>query len=82
EHIDRVRSVLSAADHPGYYYRMGAAWALSFCFVKFPERTEPFLFADRPDKDVRSKAIQKICDSHRVDKAVKERLKLRKRQIG
>ncbi|MDR3283096.1 MAG: DNA alkylation repair protein [Candidatus Methanoplasma sp.] len=81
DHIDAVLDVLSSACHPGYYYKMGSAWAISVCFVKFPEKTEPVLFADALDKEIRDKAIQKICDSRRVDKADKERLKLRKRRL-
>jgi 3-methyladenine DNA glycosylase AlkD len=79
EHIDEVLSILSTAHHNGYYYKMGAAWALSFCFIKYPEKTEPFLFADTLDKDIRNKAVQKICDSFRVGKEDKERLKEKKK---
>jgi 3-methyladenine DNA glycosylase AlkD len=79
EHIDDVLSILSSRYHKGYYYKMGAAWALSFCFIKYPEKTEPYLFVDTLDKEIRNKAIQKVCDSFRVEKDVKERLKTKKR---
>ncbi|MDR0309517.1 MAG: DNA alkylation repair protein [Candidatus Methanoplasma sp.] len=79
DHIDDVLRSLTSRYHPGYYYRMGAAWALADCFIKFPEKTEPMLFLDSLDKDIRNKAVQKISDSFRVSKEDKERLKDRKR---
>ncbi len=79
EHINDVLDILTTRYHEGYYYRMGAAWTLSYCYIKFPEITEPMLFVDTLDKDIRNKAIQKISDSFRVDKDDKDRLKAKKK---
>lgn len=81
EHIDDMLNLLTTKNHEGYYYKMGAAWTLSFCYIKFPEKTEPMLFVDTLDKDIRNKAIQKISDSFRVEKEAKDRLKARKRTM-
>lgn len=81
EHIDEVLRLLTSRYHPGYYYKMGAAWALSFCYIKYPERTEPMLFLESLDKDIRNKAVQKISDSFRVSKEDKERLKAKKKML-
>ena len=78
EYIDRVLEILEKYHHDGYYYKMGAAWTLSFCFIKYPERTEPVLFSEKLDNDIRNKAVQKISDSYRVEKSEKERLKAKK----
>ncbi len=75
EHIDEVLSLNVEKYHPGYYYRMGAAWTLSFCFIKYPEKTEVALFREELDIDIRKKAVRKVCDSFRVDDHVKVLLK-------
>ncbi|MDR2698181.1 MAG: DNA alkylation repair protein [Candidatus Methanoplasma sp.] len=79
EHIDDVLKLLTSKYHAEYYYKMGAAWALSECFIKYPERTEPMLFSDSLDKEIRNKAVQKISDSFRVSKEDKDRLKTKKK---
>ena len=73
--IDRVLEAAANADHEGYYVKMAAAWAISVCFVKFPEKTRPLLMKDRLDAVTRKKAIQKIRDSYRVSREEKEWLK-------
>ena len=80
-HIDEVLGLLTTRYHPGYYYKMGAAWALSTCYIKHKERTERMLFVDSLDDEIRNKAVQKISDSFRVSKEDKERLKAKKRSM-
>ena len=43
EHLDPFLELLGAIRHDAYYVRMGIAWAVSVCYVKFPERTEEWL---------------------------------------
>ena len=73
--IDRILDILVQVEHEGYYVKMAAAWAISVCFVKFPEKTRPLLAAGQLDPKTRQKAIQKIRDSYRVSKEEKEWLK-------
>ena len=80
-HIDEVLRLLTTKCHQGYYYKMGAAWALSFCYIKYPEKTESALFVNTLDSEIRNKAIQKISDSFRVSKEDKERLKAKKKML-
>ena len=82
DYIDIVLSILSSAYHEGYYFKMGSAWTLSYCFIKYPDKTEPFLFLPSLDKEIRNKAVQKICDSYRVDKETKTKLKEKKAHIN
>ena len=81
EHIDDVLRLLTTKYHQGYYYKMGAAWTLSYCYIKYPEKTEPMLFKDTLDKEIRNKTVQKISDSFRVSKEDKERLKAKKKSL-
>ncbi|MDR1167527.1 MAG: DNA alkylation repair protein [Heliobacteriaceae bacterium] len=79
EHIEEVLKILGNFGHEGYYARMAAAWALSVCYVKFPEKTFVYLQKSNLDKWTYNKAIQKIVESFRVDKESKEVLKTMRR---
>ena len=54
---------------------MAVAWAVSVCYVKFPEKTRAFLLNNELDDFTHNKSIQKIRESYRVSKAEKEELK-------
>ncbi len=71
EHIGELLSLYDSIRHEGYYVRMAVAWALSECFVKFPEQTMMCLKQNSLDKFTYNKALQKITESYRVDAATK-----------
>lgn len=79
DHVDRILELVSSKKHDGYYYKMAVAWCLSFCYIKYPEKTEPFIFG--LEKDVMTMAVRKICDSYRVDADDKERLKIKRKAM-
>ena len=79
EHIDEILKIFGGAHHDGYYAKMGNAWAISMCYVKFPQKTRKFLENDTLDDFTHNKAIQKIRESYRVSKEEKEDLKTLKR---
>ncbi|MFA6804753.1 MAG: DNA alkylation repair protein [Candidatus Methanomethylophilaceae archaeon] len=81
DHIKDVLELLTSHYNPGYYYRMGAAWCLSFCYIHYPELSEPYIFSDKLDTDIMSRTVSKICDSYRVEKEDKVRLKGLKKEI-
>ena len=81
EHIGELLSLYDSIRHEGYYVRMAVAWALSVCFVKFPERTLAYLKQNSLDKFTYNKALQKITESYRVDAATKEVIRGMKRKI-
>ena len=78
--IDRILKELDAIRHEGYYVKMAVAWAVSVCFVKFPEKTKEFLHDDHMDDFTHNKSIQKIRESFRVSKEDKEWVKTLKRE--
>ena len=80
EHLDELFSLYDGIRHEGYYVRMAVAWALSACFVKFPERTLAYLKQNSLDKFTYNKALQKITESYRVDAATKEVIRGMKRK--
>lgn len=79
EHLGELFSLYDGIRHEGYYVRMAVAWALSACFVKFPERTLAYLKQNSLDKFTYNKALQKITESYRVDAATKDVIRAMKR---
>lgn len=74
-YIDEVLELLADSRHDAYYVKMADAWALSVCYIRFPQKTEPILERETLDFDIRKKAVQKIRESLRISKEEKERLK-------
>lgn len=80
EYIDHILIYSDTFRHEGYYAKMAMAWLLSICFVKFPEKTMSHLEQSNLDNWTYNKALQKIVESLRVDKATKEIIKGMKRK--
>jgi 3-methyladenine DNA glycosylase AlkD len=72
EHFDRIK-------HEGYYARMAVAWLISAYYTAFPEITLAYLKDSKLDSFTYNKAIQKIRESLKVDKATKDMLRAMKR---
>ena len=79
-YIDYLFEHFSALRNEAYYVKMAVAWAVSVCYVKFPEKTESFLKEETLDVFTHNKALQKIRESYRVTREDKERLKGLKRK--
>ena len=75
EHVKDVISELDSVDNDGYYFRMGKAWALSVCFVKYPDVTMPYLEGCDMDPETMRMTVRKICDSYRATDEMKRRVK-------
>jgi len=71
---------LDKVEHPGYYVKMAVAWAVSVCFIKFPEETLPFLKNNHLDDFTYNKALQKITESLRIDQEMKALIQTMKRK--
>lgn len=77
EYIDRVLEMLFNMKQDDYYAMMGIAWALATAYAKFPEQTKAALDWEWP-KNTLNKAIQKMCESYRVNE--EDKIELRKRK--
>lgn len=75
EYIYRVFEKLDSIHHEAYYVKMAVAWAVSICYIKYPEKTYSYLESCKLDNFTFNKAIQKIRESYRVPKEDKENLK-------
>lgn len=79
-YIDRVLLLLDSAKHEGYYVKMAAAWAISICFIKYPEKTMAYLKSNTLDDFTYNKALQKITESFRINKEPKTLIRSMKRK--
>ena len=78
-YIDKVLKITDNYQKNKYYANMAVAWALSICFTKYPLKTFQFLKITKLDNWTYNKTIQKICESNKVDKKRKEKIKKLKR---
>ncbi len=67
--FDRVSGL---AERDEYYIRMGIAWLLCDCFIKYPTATTSYMLSSNLPKWTYNKTISKICDSYRVNEETKE----------
>ena len=79
EHITPLLSSYGEIHRNEYYVRMAVAWALSECFVKFPQETLSCLKTKISDDFTYRKAVQKILESYRVDNATKNMIRSMRR---
>lgn len=80
EHIDSLLTYADSFCHDAYYARMGMAWMISICFIKFPEKTMEYLKQSKLDNWTYNKSLQKTIESLRVDKETKDVLRNMKRR--
>ncbi len=81
EYIDEVLKLVDKFKDDRYYARMAVAWLVSICYIKYPNKTEKYLKQSNLDIWTFNKSIQKICESLKVDKKTKEKLKKLKKNI-
>lgn len=79
-YIDNIFEIIDDIKNDEYYVKMAIAWLLSICFIKYPDKTLTYLNKANIDNFTYNKCIDKICDSYRVEKKVKEELKKSKRK--
>ena len=79
KYINEVLSLLDGIKHDGYYVKMAIAWAISVAFIKCNGKTMKYLKSNNLDDWTYNKALQKIVESLRVSKQMKENIKKMKR---
>ena len=65
-------NIFNNIHHEGYYVKMAVAWAISFAYIHFPQKTLEFLKNNNLDKFTYNKSLQKIIESNRVSKDDKD----------
>lgn len=79
EYLDNIVEILETEKFNKYYTQMAAAWLISVMFVKYRGYTLNYLYNNKLDDFTYNKALQKIRESNRVEKADKEYMKKLKR---
>lgn len=79
DHIDMLLDDIGKKRNEGFYYKMGAAWVISDCYIHYPEKTIDLLKSGKLDAWTHNKSIQKIRESFRVSDEEKECLKYLRR---
>ncbi len=80
KYIDRLFDIFDSINCDEYYVMMSVAWAVSMCFVKYPDKTMKYLKKNKLDNVTYNKSLQKTIESYRVDKEVKDILRGMKRK--
>lgn len=80
-YIKSVLKILDTVKHEGYYVKMAVAWAISICYIKFPNETMIYLKDNTLDDFTYNKSLQKITESLRVDKETKKLIRSMKRKV-
>ncbi len=81
-YLGEALAELERVDHDSYYVKMAVAWALSMFYLEFPKETGAFFADCRLDDFTYHKALQKICESGRADREMKERVRTMRRKSG
>lgn len=79
EYLFKIFDLVGSINREEYYIKMAIAWLLSICYIKYPKETSEYLDNTKIDDFTYNKTISKICDSYRVDKETKEKLKKKRR---
>ena len=75
KYIDKVFKIYNEISLDKYYVKMAIAWGISEAFVKNENKTREFLETNSLDKFTFNKALQKIIESNRTNKEIKEEMK-------
>lgn len=75
-HIHQLFPIFEAIKQDGYYVKMAVAWAVSICYIKYPQKTRDYLQKSKLDAFTYNKALQKIVESRCV--CGQEKIEIRK----
>lgn len=82
EYIDKVIDIIINynSEESEYYVLMALAWLISYCYIKYPNKSLKIYESNNLNKFVINKSISKVCDSFRVSKENKLQLKQYRKQ--
>ena len=74
DYIDYILNTFETYNSDEYYVIMAIAWLLSICYIKYPDKTIKLLKKKVLKKEIQNKTIQKIRESNRVSKDIKQEI--------
>lgn len=76
EHIEEIYKIINKVNVDKYYVKMAKAWLISYCVIKYYERTYKYLKEECTiDNWTYNKGIQKSIESYRINNEQKQKLK-------
>lgn len=78
--IHQTIKFLDQVRQEGYYAKMAVAWALSICYIRFPDVTMEYLKSCALDDFTYNKALQKITESLTIDSNTKNMIRSMRRR--
>nr|QGT51217.1 hypothetical protein Firmicute1046_2930 [uncultured Firmicutes bacterium] len=81
EYLKEIFQILNHINQSGYYCKMAVAWALSMCYISFPQETMIFLKNNHLDEFTYQKTLQKIIESRQISKEEKKIIREMKEKI-
>lgn len=81
DYLEENFKIFNKIKRADYYVEMALAWAISVCLVKYYNETLSYLKTSDLSDFVYNKAIQKACESYRINDNKKKDLRKMKRQI-
>ena len=80
-HLDEIYQIINRVNLEKYYVKMANAWLISYCVIKFYDRTLAYFKSDcQVDDWTFQKGIQKSIESYRVSEEQKEELRKLRRK--
>lgn len=80
DYIFEVLKRVDSISNNHYYVKMAQAWLIATAYAKFPDITHSYLLSSNLDNWTFNKAIQKACESFRIDKNTKILLRSMKKK--
>lgn len=75
EYLTRIFELLNEIKSDKYYVEMAKAWLIAEIFTKFPTAVFDYLSHDQLSTFAHNKAIQKACESRRINAEDKQHLR-------
>ena len=79
DYLPQIFYIFDSIHPSDYYVKTAIAWAISVCFVKFPDDTMIYLKKCKLSKAVFNMSLQKIIESTRVNPDIKNSIKAMKK---
>lgn len=79
-YFEEALAALERIRHESYYVKMAVAWAVSIYYLSYPEQVLAFLEKGTLDDFTYNKALQKICESKKVDEKTRTLMRSMKRK--
>ena len=78
-YLEDVLKRIDQIQQSDYYVKMAEAWAVSICYVRFPQKTLQYLKENELDDFTYNKSLQKIIESQKTDPDTKRMIRSLKR---